>query len=139
MLGGLRLAYSAVKNAQNEVLLRPLLPLTLSYQGKSVEINGLIDTGADVNVLPYSVGIALGAEWDKQNIAVQLSGNLAMQPAKGIILIAHIGTFAPVKCSTNTLCKLSMSSLSAKITAKQANIHRSFCSAVTLSWLMLTL
>lgn len=39
----------------------PQLPLTLSYRNSSVEVSGLLDTGASVNVLPYSLGIQLGA------------------------------------------------------------------------------
>ncbi len=39
----------------------PYLPLTLNYQNCSVEVMGLLDTGASVNVLPYNVGVQLGA------------------------------------------------------------------------------
>jgi hypothetical protein len=42
----------------------PYLPLTLTYQNRSVEIMGLLDTGASVNVLPYNVGVQLGASWE---------------------------------------------------------------------------
>jgi hypothetical protein len=42
--------YIAVKNARGETALRPLLPVTLSYGGTTVEITGLLDTGADVNI-----------------------------------------------------------------------------------------
>ena len=53
----------------------PQLPLCLSYRGKAVEVVGLLDTGASVNALPYSVGIQLGAVWDEQTTSVTLAGN----------------------------------------------------------------
>lgn len=34
----------------------PYLPLTLIYQKRSLEVMGLLDTGASVNVLPYNIG-----------------------------------------------------------------------------------
>ncbi len=53
------------------------LPLTLTYQNRSVEVMGLLDTGASVNVLPYNVGGQLGASWEEQRFSVTLAGNLA--------------------------------------------------------------
>jgi len=38
---------------------------------------GLLDTGASVNVLPYNVGVQLGASWEEQRFCVTLAGNLA--------------------------------------------------------------
>jgi hypothetical protein len=32
----------------------PKLPLTLTYRNSSVDVSGLLDTGASVNVLPYT-------------------------------------------------------------------------------------
>jgi hypothetical protein len=57
----------------------------------------LVDSGADVNVLPYSIGLELGASWDAQAISIQLSGNLAEHEARGLIVTASVGNFAPVR------------------------------------------
>jgi hypothetical protein len=44
-----------------------MLPLTLV--GKhSVPALGLLDTGAAVDVLPYTVGVDLGFDWDQQSL-----------------------------------------------------------------------
>ena len=59
-------------------------------------MSGLLDTGASVNVLPYSVGRDLGAIWEEQNFSVQLAGNLATVEAKGLVVSAQIGDFQPV-------------------------------------------
>ena len=74
----------------------PNLPLTLTYGQNSIAVFGLLDTGASVNVLPYSVGRDLGAIWEEQNFSVQLAGNLATVEAKGLALSAQIGDFHPV-------------------------------------------
>ena len=89
--------YVAVRNASGEVGLRPLLPITLQYGERRHEASGLLDTGADVNVLPYQLGLDLGGIWDSQQTSIQLSGNLANYPARGIILEASVANFAPVK------------------------------------------
>ena len=54
----------------------PMLPLTL-VGNQSVAISGLVDSGAAVNVLPFSLGAQLGFDWDRQTRALELSGNLA--------------------------------------------------------------
>jgi hypothetical protein len=70
-----------------------MLPLTLQNQDRKREVSGLLDTGADVNVLPYRLGLELGAVWEDQRTAVQLSGNLANYEARGLILMAAVAQF----------------------------------------------
>ncbi len=43
----------------------PYMPLTLTYRNTSLEVMGLLDTGASVNVLPYQIGVQLGAVWEE--------------------------------------------------------------------------
>ena len=54
----------------------PHLPLTLSYNGHSLKVEGLLDTGASVNVLPYEIGTQLGFIWENETLSVILAGNL---------------------------------------------------------------
>jgi hypothetical protein len=75
----------------------PRLPITLSYGEKRIQVFGLLDTGASINVLPYSVGCELGAIWENQNLAVQLAGNLAPVEARGLALSGQVAEFAPVR------------------------------------------
>jgi hypothetical protein len=74
----------------------PMLPLTLAAT-RSVAASGLLDTGATVNVLPYSSGVELGFDWDRQTTLVQLTGNLAVVEARAIAVSAVVGTLAPVR------------------------------------------
>ena len=91
------LPYTAVSDAQGEIAWRPLLQLTLHSDRKWVEANSLLDTGADVNVLPYQVGIALGIVWDQQTPLTPPSGNLRQYETRGIVLDATVGQLAPVR------------------------------------------
>jgi hypothetical protein len=75
----------------------PQLPLSLTYRGASVEFSALLDTGASVNVLPYSAGVQLGADWEEQTTSVILAGNLASVEARGLLVSARIGNFNPVR------------------------------------------
>ncbi|BDI16815.1 hypothetical protein ANSO36C_26170 [Nostoc cf. commune SO-36] len=75
----------------------PKLPLILTYRNSSVDVSGLLDTGASVSVLPYSIGIQLGAIWEEQTISVTLAGNLAPIEARGLLVSAQIGSFEPVR------------------------------------------
>ena len=43
---------------------KPLLPIRLSWGAKELATEALPDSGTDVNVLPWRLGEALGAQWD---------------------------------------------------------------------------
>lgn len=75
----------------------PYLPLTLTHRGRSVAASGLLDTGAAVNVLPYHLGVQLGADWAQQRTPVRLAGNLANLEARALIISATVGQFPPVR------------------------------------------
>ncbi len=49
----IRFSYTPVSEFGSNV---PYIPLTLQYQGRSLDVEGLVDTGASVNVLPYEFG-----------------------------------------------------------------------------------
>ncbi len=79
------------------VSLLPLLRITLTFQQQTMPVMGLLDTAAMVNVLPYTVGLQLGAVWEQQVTSVQLTGNLAQQEARALVVAATVGKFAPVR------------------------------------------
>jgi len=92
-----RYPFHAADPALGEAGLQPYLPLALTYQEQSVTVRGLLDTGAMVNVLPYQVGVDLGAVWDQQTTRLRLTGNLAQFEARGLLVSAVVGQFAPVQ------------------------------------------
>jgi len=66
MNNAVQFPYIVVQNLRGETALRPVLPVKLSYDAVTIEANGLLDTGADVNVLPYQLGLSLGGIGNRQ-------------------------------------------------------------------------
>lgn len=96
MSSGRQFPYRSLGSAPGEVILRPRLPVILSFHGVSQQAEGLLDTGADVNVLPYPLGLALGADWNAARTGIRLSGNLANFDTRGLLVSASIADFPPV-------------------------------------------
>jgi hypothetical protein len=69
--------FSYVADDDRSTSLMPRLMLTLEHGESRLDIAGLIDSGSTVNVLPYSVGLALGGVWDDQPTIPPLAGNLS--------------------------------------------------------------
>ncbi len=68
----------------------PRLPLEISYGGQTVRIAGTVDSGASVSVLPYRVGLALGAVWDELEDLGPLVGNLSSSTSRALYVSAKI-------------------------------------------------
>lgn len=102
-LAAIRLPFRApagVPTVPGEAALAPWLQIRLerSAGGQSLTAEGLLDTGASVNVLPYNLGRALGASWPEQTAKpLQLSGNLAGYNAHPLLLTAEVASFPPVR------------------------------------------
>ena len=75
----------------------PYVPIKLVLGTIAVSVSALVDSGSTLNVLPYNVGIQLGAIWERQTIPVHLTGNLARSEARAILVNATVGQFAPVR------------------------------------------
>lgn len=75
----------------------PTIAITLSHAGFSVSANALLDTGSAVNLLPYDIGLQLGAIWEEQTIRLPLAGNLARVEARGVFVHVQIGNLEPVR------------------------------------------
>jgi len=75
----------------------PFLPVCLRFSDSAVETPALLDTGATVNVMPYGMGLELGANWQQQTTPVKLTDNLANLPAKALLVETTVGNFAPVR------------------------------------------
>jgi hypothetical protein len=92
-----RFSFTAGNNTLSESGLMPYLPITLHYQNNSIATLGLLDTGASVNVLPYHLGIELGAVWNQEAATLKLSGNLASLSASPLFVFAVVGQFKSVR------------------------------------------
>jgi hypothetical protein len=63
----------------------------------SASADALLDTGATVNVLPYEIGVQLGAIWEAQTVRLPLAGNLAQAEARGLFVNVQVGNLETVK------------------------------------------
>ncbi|MEH2335414.1 hypothetical protein [Nostoc sp.] len=52
MLNSQRFPFVESRDVFGDIDVVPILPLTLSYKNSVVNVSGLLDTGASVNVLP---------------------------------------------------------------------------------------
>ena len=93
MLNGQRFPFAEKEDSLGRTSVMPYLPLTLTNGNFTVEVMALLDTGASVNVLPYDIGLQLGAVWEEQTVAIELSGNLSREQARGLIVSGKVAQF----------------------------------------------
>jgi hypothetical protein len=75
----------------------PYVPIILGYEQREISTSGLVDSGATLNVLPYDLGVQLGAVWERQTVPVRLTGNLAESEARALVLTARVGQLSSVR------------------------------------------
>jgi hypothetical protein len=92
-----RFAYVEVDASFGSATALPYVPIVLGHGEREMAASGLVDSGATLNVLPYDLGLQLGAVWERQTVPVALAGNLADPEARAIVLTGRIGRFAPVR------------------------------------------
>lgn len=93
----MRFRYSTSDPSQDEFDSLPRLPLRLHMANRSIDVVGLVDSGAIVNVMPYEVGHQLGFVWEERKAVIRLAGTLGNQPAIPVSVMAEVGNFAPVR------------------------------------------
>jgi hypothetical protein len=93
----MRFRYSTAGPAQDEFDSLPRVPLLLRNADRAVEVVGLVDSGATVNVLPYEVGLQLGAVWDDRRANIRLAGALGNLVAMPVFAAAEIESLQPVR------------------------------------------
>lgn len=91
-----RFPYKIIDSSLGMVDRMPYLPLTLSFNGQFSNVEGLLDTGASVNVLSYELGTQLGLIWENETLSVLLAGNLARFEARAVVVAAQVSSFTTV-------------------------------------------
>jgi hypothetical protein len=91
-----KFSYKVIDSSLGMVDRMPYLPLALSLDSRSLNTEGLLDTGASVNVLPYELGLQLGLIWEDETLSVLLAGNLARFEARAVVVNAQISSFPTV-------------------------------------------
>ena len=93
-----RFPYLAIPSRRGEGVPMPWLPLEFELgEGRTTRAQGLLDSGATVNVMPFSLGLRVGAVWENQKTTVTLTGNLAAHAARALLVSARVAEFAPVR------------------------------------------
>ncbi len=77
--------------------LMPDLPIVLRRQSRCLSCIGLIDSGAMISLLPYSLGLQLGRDWKYQKVPIALHGSLSQTGAFGIVVEAVAGRLPSVR------------------------------------------
>src|SRR5262249_4093628 len=75
----------------------PDLPILLRTPSHTLSGMALVDSGATISVLPHSLGVQLGLDWNSQSLQLRLTGTLAHVAARGIAVEAVVGQLAPVR------------------------------------------
>ena len=76
---------------------KPLLAITLSVDASALSVEALVDSGADVSVLPWRIGQALGARWDERKTTLRLAGMLSGTPAMPLLVMGRVADFVAVR------------------------------------------
>jgi hypothetical protein len=77
--------------------LMPDLPILLRSATHTLSGLALVDSGAAISVLPYSLGVQLGLDWQSQQLQIRLTGAFAQVEARGIAVEAVVGQLPPVR------------------------------------------
>src|SRR5262245_19407508 len=93
----MRFPYSTTNPSQDAFDSLPRLPLCLRIDGRALDVMGLVDRGATVNVLPHDAGLQLGLVWDDRRANIRPAGTLGQQPAMPVFMIAELADFVPVR------------------------------------------
>jgi hypothetical protein len=67
---GQRFPYVQLDPSVGDASALPYVLITLRHAQNTASVSALVDSGSAVNVLPYDVGRQLGADWERQTIAV---------------------------------------------------------------------
>jgi hypothetical protein len=97
MVDGQKYPYKLIQPSLGMADRMPYLPFVIASSGHILPVEGLLDTGASVNVLPYEIGLQLGLDWDSEILSLTLAGNLARFEARAVVLSGQVAAFPAVQ------------------------------------------
>jgi hypothetical protein len=74
----------------------PLVPIRLERNRAALDVVALVDSGASISVLPWSVGLRFGEDWDTLGIACPVGGSAGGAAGKILVVTGTVAPFAPV-------------------------------------------
>ncbi len=101
----------------------PLVDMNLYCAGCEIMVPALVDSGSDVSILSYDVGLELGFMWEEQTAPVSLGGILANVPAYAVLVRGEISGL-PEKALVCAWVK--MASRKSRVILGQMNFFQQF-------------
>ncbi len=92
-----RFPFQPGTGGRGDSVLMPVLPLTLQLDAQRIEVPALADSGSALNVLPWSVGLKLGAVWERLDTPIKLTGSLGALEARALIVEGIIADLPAVR------------------------------------------
>lgn len=93
----MRFKYTIQRSGQDDYDSLPWLPLQLFNAHDQVDVMALVDSGATVNVLPYTVGLRLGNIWDESKARYLLAGSFERIECIPLIAFGRVSGYEPAK------------------------------------------
>lgn len=78
-------------------MLRPFIPVRLGYDDNEIQTLALLDSGADINVLPYQLGLELGLDWDAAGDFTGLQGLGGGMVSKKSVADLYVGSWPGIR------------------------------------------
>lgn len=76
---------------------RPFLPVRIRYRQNEIEAMALVDSGSDINVLPYQLGLNLGADWASREYFQELQGIGGGVAAKRLVADLYVEAWPSIR------------------------------------------
>jgi hypothetical protein len=89
-------AYTTFQQPNQMQIYRPIVPVKLALKSQLVVELGLVDSGAPISILPYTVGLNLGLIWDQQMHVLEVAGAFGTVAARAVALQTGVGNLPPV-------------------------------------------
>ena len=97
MADSLSFPYILEPEAIDDQVARPFIPVIISFHGKAIDTMALLDSGADISILPYEMGKAVGADWSRQPALWHLEGFGGEFETKKLVADLVIGAWRPLR------------------------------------------
>jgi hypothetical protein len=75
----------------------PILPVELRMNRLVQSGMALLNSGSPISVIPYQLGLQLGANWNQYSASLPMGGGLANYTAKPLFVDVMIHPFVPVQ------------------------------------------
>ncbi len=69
---------------------RPLVDIQLYHAEHEIIVPVLVDSGADISIMPYEIGLELGFIWNEQTYPIDLGGIMRGVPAFAVLVRGEI-------------------------------------------------